>query len=330
MIPDDCIASTRFKTYTSSITNAPKTTIARTKRNSTEIIVIAFASLIISSQYYFASGDDLSPTVYASAKINDKFGVLEIYPTANKGETWFFNSSFPIDGQFDRNEANITRNSDGSWHVAPGITRMLAFTKSSGEPSDAIRSNLSSYNYSQLSQTGYWYKPTDWKNVEITGYFKPLAIKEKNDISLVSRSVRHSTNVYGGCGGSSYHNNIGIDNGAFRFKKEMWHADYERTPYFNTTIGSIMNKWTGFKGIVYNLANNSVKLESYVDKDANNQWFKVAELVDSGKWGNDMMHCNAKTQGAVISWGSPMIIFKSDNVTYDFKNLSVREITPPI
>ena len=69
---------------------------------------------------------------------------------------------------------------------------MLAFTKSSGEPSDAIRSNLSTYNYSQLSQTGYWYKPTDWKNVEITGYFKPLAIEENNDISLVSRSVRHS------------------------------------------------------------------------------------------------------------------------------------------
>ena len=296
---------------------------------STGMVVIAFALLIISLQYYFASGDNLSPTVFASGKINDKFGILEIYPTANKGETWFFNSHYPIDGQFDRNEANITRNSDGSWHVAPGITRMLAFTKSSGEPSDAIKSNLSSYNYSQLSQTGYWYKPTDWKNVEITGYFKPVAIKEKNDISLVSRSVRHDTNVYAGCGGSSYHNNIGIDNGAFRFKKEMWHADYERTPYFNTTIGSIMNKWTGFKGIVYNLANNSVKLESYVDKDANNQWIKVAELVDSGKWGNDMMHCNAKTEGAVISWGSPMIIFKSDNVTYDFKNLSVREITPP-
>jgi len=42
-----------------------------------------------------------------------------------------------------------------------------------------------------------------------------------------------------------------------------------------------------------------------------------------------MMHCNARTEGAVISWGSPMIIFKSDYVTYDFKNLSVREIIPP-
>ena len=206
---------------------------------------------------------------------------------------------------------------------------MLAFTKSSGDLSDAIRSNLSTYNYSQLSQIGYWYKPSDWKNVEITGYFKPLATEGYNDISLVSRSFWHSTNVNEGCGGSSYHNNIGIGNRAFRFKKEMWHVDYMITPYYNTSIGSIMNKWTGFKGIVYNLANNSVKLESYVDMDANNKWIKVAELVDNGNWGNDMMHCSARTEGAVISWGSPMIIFKSDYVTYDFNNLSIREIIPP-
>ena len=42
-----------------------------------------------------------------------------------------------------------------------------------------------------------------------------------------------------------------------------------------------------------------------------------------------MMHCSARTEWAVIIWGSPMIIFKSDYVTYDFKNLSVREIIPP-
>ena len=254
---------------------------------------------------------------------------MEIYPTANNGETWFFNLTNPIDGQFDPNDANITKNTDGSWHVQPGITRMLAFTKSSGVLSDTIRSNLSTYNYSQLSQLGYWYRPTDWKNVEITGYLKPLASEGKNDISLVSRSVRHSTNVDEGCGGSSYHNNIGINNGAFRFKKEMWHVHYMVTPYFNTTIGSIVNKWVGFKGAVYNLPNGSVKLESYVDKDVDNHWMKVAELLDSGNWGNDMTHCGAKTEGAVISWGSPMIIFKSDYVTYDFKNLSVREIAPP-
>ena len=61
----------------------------------------------------------------------DKFGISEVYSTANKGESWFFNSSRPIDGQFDPNKANITKYSDGSWHLEPGITRMLVFIKRS-------------------------------------------------------------------------------------------------------------------------------------------------------------------------------------------------------
>ena len=51
---------------------------------------------------------------------------------------------------------------------------MLAFTKSQGDLSDAKRSNLSLIIIHSFSKNGYWYKPTDWKNVEITGYFKPV------------------------------------------------------------------------------------------------------------------------------------------------------------
>ena len=110
----------------------------------------------------------------------------------------------------------------------------------------------------------------------------------------------------------------------------MWHVNYDIMPPSDNGIGSIINKWVGFKGVVYNLPDGSVKLESYVDKDNNNNWQKAAELIDSGKWGDDMTHCGAKTPGAVISWGSPMIVFKSTGVTYDFKKLSIREITPPL
>ena len=258
-------------------------------------------------------------------------GVKTIYPTLSGGETWFFNPVNPDDGQFDRNGAEISKNTDGSWHLKPGTTRMLAFTKSSGFPSDEVRSSLPTYDYSRLPQIGYFYKPTDWKNVEITIYVKVLSASGGGDeISLVSRSVRHSTNVHEGCGGSSYHNNIDFTNGKFKYKKEMWHVNYDIKPYSGITIGSTMNKWIGFKGIVYNLPDGSVKLESYVDKDNNNNWQKATELVDKGNWGNDMTHCNARTDGAAITWGSPMIIFKSNGVTYDFKKFSVRQIVPPV
>ena len=101
----------------------------------------------------------------------------------------------------------------------------------------------------------------------------------------------------------------------------MWHVNYDILSPTKNGIGSIMNKWVGFKGIVYNLPDGNVKLESYVDKDANNHWEKVEELIDSGHWGNDMTHCNANTPGVQITWGSPMAIFKSTGVTYDFKKL---------
>jgi hypothetical protein len=258
-------------------------------------------------------------------------GVKMIYPTVAGGETWFFNPTNPNDGQFDRNGAEISKNSDGtSWNLKPGTTRMLAFTKSSGLPSDEVRSSLPTYDYSRLAQTGYFYKPSDWKNMEITIYVKVLSASGGGDeISLVSRSVRHSTNVHEGCGGSSYHNNIDFTNGKFKFKKEMWHVNYDIKPYSGITIGSTMNKWIGFKGVVYNLPDGSVKLESYVDKNNNNNWEKATEFVDKGNWGDDMTHCKAKTAGAAITWGSPMVIFKSNGVAYDFKKFSVRQIVPP-
>jgi hypothetical protein len=255
-------------------------------------------------------------------------GVQMIYPTVAGGETWFFNPDNPVDGQFDSNGADISKNSDGSWHLKPGTTRMDVFTKSAGLLSDNQRSNLATYDYPTLAQTGYWYKPTDWKNVEETGYFKVSSTSSGDGISLVSRSVRHSTASHEGCGGSSYHNNIRFD-GTFQYKKEMWHVNYDILSPTKNSIGSIMNKWVGFKGVVYNLPDGTVKLESYVDKDNNNHWQKVQELTDSGHWGDDMGHCNAKTPGAAITWGSPMFIFKSTGVTYDFKKLSVREIKPP-
>ncbi len=255
-------------------------------------------------------------------------GVQMIYPTADGGETWFFNPDNPVDGQFDSNGAEISKNSDGSWHLKPGTTRMNVYTKSAGLLSDKQRSNLATYDYSALAQKGYWYQPTDWKNVEATGYFKVSSSSSGDGISFVTRSVRHSNAIENGCGGSAYHNNIRFD-GTFQYKKEMWHVNYDILSPTKNGIGSIMNKWVGFKGVVYNLPDGTVKLESYVDKDNNNHWQKVEELVDSGHWGNDMTHCNANAPGAAITWASPMFDYKSTGVTYDFQKLSLREIDPP-
>ena len=55
---------------------------------------------------------------------------------------------------------------------------------------------IKSWNFSELKEIGYWYKSSDWKNVEITLIFKLLdSSRSKGDqhaISLVTRSISHS------------------------------------------------------------------------------------------------------------------------------------------
>ena len=36
------------------------------------------------------------------------------------------------------------------------------------------KSIIQSWDYSKLEKIGYWYKPTDWKNIEFTVIFKLL------------------------------------------------------------------------------------------------------------------------------------------------------------
>ena len=145
-------------------------------------------------------------------------GIKEIYPTVPGSDTWFFNPENPEDGQFDPNGADISKNVDGSWHLDPGTTRMLVFPKSAGLLSDDARGNLPTYDFSELAQIGHWYKPTDWKNTEMTGYFKVSSTKSGDGISFVTRSVRHNEVIQNGCGGSSYHNNIRFE-GTFQVQE---------------------------------------------------------------------------------------------------------------
>jgi len=160
-----------FEKYTLSNTNARYVKI--TVNGNTQNDYASITEIKVSTQDTIPTlppstgGDDTSGDGGAASD-----GVKMIYPTVANGQTWFFNPTNPDDGQFDRNGAQISKNSDGSWHLQPGTTRMLAFTKDSGLPSDEVRSTLPSYDYSHLTQTGYWYKPTDWKNLEITMYVK--------------------------------------------------------------------------------------------------------------------------------------------------------------
>ncbi|HET7641914.1 MAG TPA: hypothetical protein VFK40_00270 [Nitrososphaeraceae archaeon] len=277
--------------------------------------------------------------------------IYPIYQTKPNGEHYRFNNNNPNDlkqiDETQNKEVFSERHPDGSWKVDKGTTRIDISTKQTGILSqEEMMEQIKTWNYSNLDKQGYWLYPNDFKNIEFTVILKMMEAEKRDQaISVVSRSIIHDSkgekeimrypNAY--CGGSSYHNNISED-GKLQMKKEQYHVNYlVDRPNQETNLGSLYNKKIGFKAIIYNFNNNSkVKLESFVDvkNEGKGPYVKVHDKIDDGKWGTDsgkakMDECGAKTKGAIISWGSPKVILKTNNLNFDIYDLEVTEIIPP-
>ena len=282
--------------------------------------------------------------------------IPEVYETIPNGQTYRFNINNPNDKvQVDEGEHKTIftqQNLDGSWRIDYGKPRIDIHTKDAGILPDKVgqlnnlsKGKIQSWNFSELKKIGYWYKPTDWKNIEVTLVFKLLdSARSKGDqhsISIVTRSISHSQldNEYKKsddeppffCGGSSYHNNLSND-GNVRMKKEQFHIDYEWERYNpEITVGDIYNKIIGFKAIVYNVNDTAVKLETWVDtvNQGRGPYKKIHEGIDLGNWGDNMRLCGAEKEGQAITWGSPIVILKANDFKFDIYDLEIREIVPP-
>ena len=280
--------------------------------------------------------------------------IPQVYETIANGQTYRFNVNNPNDkvqvDKTDKSNVFTKQNDDGSWRIDYGRPRIDIHTKDAGILPDKVdqlnnmsKGKIQSWDYSELKKIGYWYKPTDWKNIEVTLIFKLLdSARSKGDshsISIVTRSISHSQldNEYKKgpkffCGGSSYHNNLSND-GKVRMKKEQFHIDYEWERYNpEITVGDIYNKIIGFKAIVYNVDDTAVKLETWVDtaNEGRGPYKKIHEGIDLGNWGDNMKLCGAEKEGQAITWGSPIVILKANDFKFDIYDLEIREIVPPL
>jgi hypothetical protein len=265
----------------------------------------------------------------------DKFGIKEIYATKpGGGEQWFMNMQDPTHDT-QTNPPSMTKNSDGSYKIKSTSVRFAVFTSSGFHPNQ-----IATYDQKQLIAKGYMQSPNDWKNVEITGYFKLNSFTSSTTngpahIELLARGGRHTSTQ--GCEGTAYHSNT-YQTGRAKFEKELEHTagyttnDPQKTGATSTLQG---RGWIGVKAVFYTMPNGSVKLEQWIDDSTNNintpgnNWHKLLEFTDSGNWGGGHPSCGG-TPNTIITWGGPIVHFRWDNIDdMDIKNFSVREIQPP-
>lgn len=284
--------------------------IVTSQKNIKAVVFTIFIFFVLSYNNVILSAATLSNDDSEGAV--DKFGIKKIYPTKPGGREWFLNADDPrSDGLFYiTSNRNITRQNDGSWLINSSEVRLNVDTP----PGVA-----------------------QWKNVEITGYARILSVIDSNketDLAWFARSGRHSNESL--CEGTGLIGIIHTD-GTVEWKKEL----YFREGYTNerakakVVVDPIIGRWIGWKVVIYNINNNTaVKMESYIDNKNTNYWVQVTDLIDNGGWSaktSDEKFYNAgcnRPKDYIITNGGPVVTFRSDNIVWEFRDLSIREIYP--
>lgn len=267
---------------------------------------------------------------------DDQFGVRQIYPTKAGGESWAIDTDPDGDGrirlagnggEINYNEVNNYYTISQNDNVRIGI-----------ETSDGYKQSQVSQDHNTINSRGYMQTPKDWKNIEMTAYFKYSGSTD-TVIAFYTRTGVHSSSR--SCEGFSYKGTFNLKFGLTRFVKEQWHVNQLSTEEKDAlAIGSPKNKWIGMKFIIYNFNNNkNVKGEMYLDKDETNTWVLADTFVDTGGWGENGVKCQKKggddpiadTPDMIGTHGGPLVHYKWEggNGNVQFNKLSVREIIPP-
>ncbi len=266
-------------------------------------------------------------------EIQDNFGVDEIYPTKKGGAQWYMNTD------------NITND-----------TLFSTIPNSNSSCDDPM---LCTLLYKNQDWNSWHAKRIDvpenegirlvvnappgilWLDTEMTGYYKlKNSAHYPQEFTHVIRSGSPHSSI---CHGYSYYLSITYDGNMAEIQKSLYHAG-DISSYSETFVSSgittpLNERWFGMKTIAYNVNNTAVKLEIWIDDQDNNNWHKAFEQIDTG-WsvpGNPAEYgCKNIQTGSpmssndVISWGGTEQQFRADNAEIDFKNLSIREIDPPI
>ena len=266
----------------------------------------------------------------------DEFGIRRIYPTdinPERSQAWLLGI-----GDWEARAPGW----EGRRSKPDGFLQ-LKVTKDDGQIRYNVQSipNASSVtekDQGKLRSRGFMGTSKDWKNVEMTMYARiNKAEGDRNGgkhFELLARGGSNHTDSKP-CEGTALHTNLYVT-GRVKLEKELSHTKgyTEDDPSIDNVTTNLMHRWIGMKGIFYNKSNGNVKIELWLDKDANNVWGDnpILEYEDRGNWriqNNRNNECGGD-KNEKITWGGPVVIFRWDNLTdVDIKYASVREIISP-
>lgn len=239
----------------------------------------------------------------------DDAGVKKIYQTASGGRTWYLGEN-PTSDSYFKSDTSVTKNSDGSWKA--GRTTLVKDTPT--------RLTATTANGAK-----------EWRNVEMTGYFKINSYSMPEEITFHARgAVPSNGNV---CDASALEGYLTYEGGEVGLRKKIWHTGgYTEKVDIDSVTGGLQGRWVGMKLIIFNTGSD-VKTELWLDKNSNNEWVKVSEYKDAGGWNGASINSlckdiwgNTMTLDEKVFWDGPDASFRVDNALFDFKKLSVREI----
>lgn len=279
----------------------------------------------------------LANTGGAAAAGVDKFGIKQIYPSANN--SWFMPATGKDNrGPFENSGGALKKNPDGSFSWTSNTEIRNEVFSDPGVPK-GFGANIS---HAECRRRGYMFKPNDWKNIEMTGYyFATPGSGSRNGSAHIEHVMRGAFNSTGAlsCSASNYHMNIYMGaRDEVHLEKDYFHTNgYSTINPKKTGVGAgpgVTGKWFGYKTTCYNnAANTAVTVEAYVDKTGTppGQWTKVFSFTDTpgamGVCRGTVSSCVDDNCRLPATYGGPILNFRWDNMTnVKFKWLSCREI----
>jgi hypothetical protein len=293
---------------------------------------------------------DVPPPPGTTGAQQDPFGIRTVYPTDPLGSSWFQPDNLPGDARINNPEtlqgAPIWTgpNSDKGWEIN-GTTVRMAVSQDNGYNESILETCTP-----LLQSRGYMQDQKDFRDIEMTAYYRLTSCGSGTSngpchvehIMRGGRTVASTTPMgTGGCDlgcSDTYKAEMYPLNGMLKFEKNLYTNSGLSQDIAGVQANAATKVWTntspgyiGFKSICYNQPDGSVKLEIWADETATNNWVKKHEFTDSGQWTprGAIGNCGAGQTATPITWGGPLAVFRSDNMSsYSVKWMSVRSILP--